>query len=218
MLSFSSLPIKTPHIKLELYFPSSLQSERDTVKLLFALCMLTIYLIMGHNNWTLWGDKDTFCSLLVENSMPLDQTHNSAWKDITRLHGKDISLRTPRSLLAHQSIALHFAQFPWFFLYVWLENAVLKRPSHSMGIKYFHSRGIHTLPSTFRRSVWSYRYLWYTCWKGLPYKTISIEFSIFCTPGLQEEGTPSSNGNIGFLSHISQSVIYNLPFLSRCAN
>lgn len=60
MLPFSSLPVKTPHIKLELCFPSSLQSERDTVKLFFALFMLTTYLIIGHNNLTPWGDKDGF--------------------------------------------------------------------------------------------------------------------------------------------------------------
>lgn len=135
--------------------------------------------------------------------MLLDQTHNSAWKAITLLHGKDISLRIPRSLLAHQSIALHFAQFPQFCSYAWLENAVLKRLSHSMGINYFcPSRHPHT-SLYLRRSAWSYRYLWNICWKGLPYKTISIELSISHTPGLQEEGTPSSNGSIGFLLPVS---------------
>lgn len=88
--------------------------------------------------------------------MLLDQIHNSTWKAITRLHGKDINLRTPRSLLAHQSIALHFAQFPQFCFYAWLENAVLKRPSHSMGIKDFcPSRHPHT-SIYLRRSAWSY--------------------------------------------------------------
>lgn len=149
--------------------------------------------------------------------MLLDQIHNSAWKAITRLHGKDINLRTPRSLLAHQSIALHFAQFPQFCFYAWLENAVLKRPSHSRGIKDFcPSRHPHT-SIYLRRSAWSYRYLWNICWKGLPYKTTSTELTISCTPGLQEEGTSSSNGNAGFLLHVSQSLKNNLPSLSRCA-
>ena len=30
--------------------------------------MLDVYLIMGHNTWTPWVDKDTICTFLVENS------------------------------------------------------------------------------------------------------------------------------------------------------
>lgn len=146
MLPFSSLPIKTSHIKLELYFPSSLQSERDTVKLFFVLFMVTIYLIMGCNNWTPWGDKNTVCSLLVENSVLLDQTHNSAWKALTRLHGKDISLTTPRSLLAHQSIAFTFCPvFTILFLGMARKCCLEKGPVTQQGS--LSPAAIHILPS-----------------------------------------------------------------------
>lgn len=91
-----------------------------------------------------------------------------------------------------------------------------KGPSHSTGI--FGSSSHPHTSIYLRRSAWSYRYLWNICWKGLPYKTISIELSLSYTPGLQEEGAPSSNGSIGFPLLVSQLLIHNLHFLSRCAN
>lgn len=102
---------------------------------------------MKHNNWTPWGDKEAFYSLLVENSMLLDQTHNSVWKDVTRLHGKDISLTTPRSLLAHQ---LHYI-LPSFHNFVSVHGYKIlswKGPVTQWGSSTFGPAGIHTLPST----------------------------------------------------------------------
>lgn len=62
--------------------------------------------------------------------------------------------------MAHQSVALHFPQFPQFYFCACLENAVLKRLSHSVVIKYLcPTRHPHT-SIYLRRTAWSYRYLW----------------------------------------------------------
>lgn len=147
----------------------------------------------------------------------LDQTHSRAWAAISSLNAKDIILRTPRSLLAHQSIALHFPQFLQFCFCACLENAVLRSLSHSVVIKYLcPSRHPHT--SVYLRTIaWSYRYpLEHVYWKGL-HTTPSL-LSISYTPQLQEESTPNSNGSILFLLPASQSLPHNLPFPNGCAN
>lgn len=92
----------------------------------------------------------------------LDQIHSRARAAVSSLCGKDIILRTPRSLLAHQSIALHIPQFVQFCFCACLENAVLKRLSHSVVIKYLcPSRHPHT-SIYLSITAWSYRCLWNT--------------------------------------------------------
>lgn len=90
----------------------------------------------------------------------LDQIHSGAWAAIPSLCGKDIILRTPRSLLAHQSDALHIPQFVQFCFRACLENAIFKGLNRSVVMKCLHpSRHPHT-SIYLRRTAWSCRYFW----------------------------------------------------------